>query len=124
MKELRKDDVAAETLSKKRLVDCVQSWGWSLNALSTLQRYVAWTLEVYTKSAYSEGPDTGRQFISIENELLTREEDLRRLLLHKLLRALPRGARIPRGYQIATKPARPVGTPHENKSRILKYIPQ
>jgi len=53
--------------------------------------HAKWTLEIYEKSGYSEGLETGRQFISLEKELLAREAELRRLqALYKYLRAVPR----------------------------------
>jgi V/A-type H+-transporting ATPase subunit I len=114
VKKLERGDVVAETLSKKEVVDCVQDLGWSLDALFTPRRYATWTLEIYEKSAYSEGPETGRQFISLEKELLAREAELRKLqALYKFLRAVPRGVSVPRGYQIVINPTKLVTTPHE-----------
>jgi len=114
LKELRRGDVVIETLSKKDVIECVQALGWDLNALSTLRRYVTQTFEIYSKSAYSEGAETGQRFISIEKELLAREEELRRLrLLYKFLAALPRGFKVPHGYQIIINPTKPLHTPCE-----------
>jgi len=89
VKKLERGDVVAETLSKKEVVDCVQVLGWGLDALFILLKHAKWTLEIYEKSAYSEGLETGRQFISLEKELLARDAELRRLqALYKYLRAV------------------------------------
>jgi V/A-type H+-transporting ATPase subunit I len=59
VKKLERGDVIAETLSKKEVVDCVQDLGWSLDALFILLKHAKWTLEIYEKSAYSQGLKLG-----------------------------------------------------------------
>ncbi|MGC9170799.1 MAG: V-type ATPase 116kDa subunit family protein [Thermoproteus sp.] len=114
----RLDDVVGREAAKRAILSCLAERGTAAEDLAGIYRAAKEVLDIYGKSAYSEGPDTGKSFAAMAAEVAAKEEELRRLgALVSFLEWLEGGGysrlRVPEGYRVVLEPREPIPEPHQ-----------
>jgi V/A-type H+-transporting ATPase subunit I len=114
----RLDDVVGREAAKRAILSCLAERGVAAEDIAGVYRAAKDVLNIYGKSAYSEGPDTGKSFAAMAAEVAAREEELRRLgAIVSFLEWLEGGGyshlRVPEGYRVVLEPREPIPEPHQ-----------
>jgi V/A-type H+-transporting ATPase subunit I len=116
--EYEPEDVVGREAAKRVVTRCLTEGGISLEEVVGVLNAAEQVIETYKRSAYSEGPDTGKNFTSMAAEIAAKEEEARRMgMLCSFLEWLEREGysvvRIPRGYRILLEPREEIKEPHQ-----------
>jgi len=114
----RLDDVVGREAAKRAILGCLAERGTAAEDLVGAYRVAKDVLDIYGRSAYSEGPDTGRSFAAVAAEVAAREEELRRLgalvsFLERLESSGYSHLRVPEGYRVVLEPREAIPEPHQ-----------